>query len=52
MVHIIKRLRSENQSSEQIDQMLGMSASERSRLEASEDYFLGIMAGRDSAMEA
>ena len=50
MIHILSRLRAEGQSTEDIKRLLGMNDTELARLEASEERFLGIMAGRDHSM--
>ena len=50
MLHIVKQLRSEGVESAQIEQMLGMTSTERERLEASEEAFLAVQAGQDIGM--
>ena len=50
MIQILGRLRSEGQTTEDIKRLLGMNDTELARLEASEERFLGIMAGRDHSM--
>ena len=51
MVMLIKQLREEGLSDEEIEQAMGLYSEERKRLEVSEERFLHIMAGRDMVME-
>ena len=51
MLGIVKRLREEGATDGQIEAMLGMSPSERKRLEVSEEMFLVVAAGEDRSME-